>query len=24
MEISFVAGFGPITTDGGAARSFWG
>ena len=24
MEISFVAGFGPITTDGAAARAFWG
>ena len=24
MEISFVAGFGPITQDGDAARAFWG
>ena len=24
MEISFVAGFGPITRDGDAARAFWG
>jgi hypothetical protein len=24
MEISFVAGFGPITRDPGAARAFWG
>ncbi|KRD43396.1 glyoxalase [Cellulomonas sp. Root930] len=24
MEISFVAGFGPITRDADAARSFWG
>jgi len=24
MEISFVAGFGPITRDAGAARAFWG
>ena len=23
MEISFVAGFGPITRDAGAARAFW-
>ncbi|MEZ0446534.1 glyoxalase [Cellulomonas sp. ICMP 17802] len=23
MEISFVAGFGPITRDGDAARAFW-
>src|SRR5689334_21558941 len=24
MEISFVAGFGPITRDAAAARAFWG
>lgn len=24
MEISFVAGFGPVTRDGEAARAFWG
>ena len=24
MEISFVAGFGPIITDGAASRAFWG
>ncbi|WP_456845861.1 glyoxalase [Cellulomonas sp. P5_C6] len=24
MDIEFVAGFGPITRDGGAARAFWG
>ena len=24
MEISFIAGFGPITGDGDAARAFWG
>ena len=24
MEISFVAGFGPITRDAGDARAFWG
>ena len=24
MEISFIAGFGPITRDGDAARAFWG
>jgi len=23
MEISFVAGFGPITRDASAARAFW-